>query len=266
MTSRPQPFRSPPPREVPLARPPLVRAIAQLRFAPIAALGQLDFIAPFQESIRRRYPILRQERTADLLLDPGGLLAQSGSTVWRFHDKDDIWRVSLAPNFVAVEVAQYTSRTDFFARFHEILNALVKVTDGGPAGYDRFGVRYVNRVLKPELDQLPQLLQPEVLGLVGASFGDELGFSVCESSFTVADAHLSTRWGLLPARATTDPTTIEPLDQASWILDFDMYEGTKPDLDASALVERGQRFAEVIYAFFRWCVTDEFLRTYGGQP
>ena len=243
-----------------------MRVIAQLRFAPIAALGQLNFIAPFQEEIRRRYPLLRPEQTTGLLLDAGGVLAQPGSTVWRFHDKNDIWRVSLAPNFVAIETKKYDSRTDFFSRLHEVLNALVKVTDGGLVGYDRFGIRYVNRVLRPELEQLPRFLQPEILGLAGASFGEKLGFSVCESSFTVADAHLSTRWGLLPPRATTDPTTIDLLDDASWILDLDMYEGQQPDFDAAALVERGKLFAETIYAFFRWCVTDDFLRAYGGQP
>lgn len=50
------PFGAPGPDEVPLERAPLVRVIAQLRFPPIVSLGRADFIGPFQEAIRSRYP------------------------------------------------------------------------------------------------------------------------------------------------------------------------------------------------------------------
>ena len=71
----------------------------------------------FRRGIRQRYPILRPEQTTNLHLEAGGVLAQPGSMVWRFHDRNDIWRVSLAPNFVAIETTKYDSRTDFFIGF-----------------------------------------------------------------------------------------------------------------------------------------------------
>lgn len=267
MTSRPSPFHSPPPPEVPLAQPPLVRVIAQLRFAPIAALGQLNFIAPFQEAIRRRYPILRPEQATELLLGPdGAVVQQAGGHVWRFHDKRDVWRVSLAPEFVAIESLRYESRTDFFARWQEVLAAFVQVTDPGPVGYDRFGLRYINRVIKPQLHELQRFVWPEVLGLAGTEFDQNLKFSICESSFSVDEAELRTRWGLLPSNATTDPTTIERIPDPSWILDLDMFVDQQTDFDVSAIVAQGENFAESIYKFFRWCVTEDFLKAYGGQP
>ena len=33
-----------------------------------------------------------------------------------------------------------------------------------------------------------------------------------------------------------------------------------------SLAKSAQRFAERIYTIFRWAVTDDFLRRYGGTP
>src|SRR5580658_5911796 len=63
MTAMDDPLVAPPPQEVPLAHAPLVRVIAQVRFPLVVAVEQRDFIAPFQETIRARYPVLRQEQT-----------------------------------------------------------------------------------------------------------------------------------------------------------------------------------------------------------
>ena len=261
---RPNPFRAPDPTEVPLSSAPLVRVIAQLRFAPIASLGQLGFIAPFQEAIRPSYPILRPQQAASLVVAEGGAPALVQSTSWRFGDKTGKWFVSLAPDFVALETTSYTSRADFFVRLGAVLEAFTNVTEPGLVGYDRFGVRYVNRVQKPQFDDLSRLVHPEVLGIAGP-LADDLGFSICESSFNVEDASLRARWGVLPAGATTDPTTIEPLSESSWILDLDMFVERQAEFDGASVVSRGRLFAEAVYKLFRWCVTDEFLRAYGGH-
>ena len=50
------PLEGPPPPEVPLADSPLVRVIAQVRFPLIASVEKRDFIAPFQEAIRKNCP------------------------------------------------------------------------------------------------------------------------------------------------------------------------------------------------------------------
>jgi uncharacterized protein (TIGR04255 family) len=38
------------------------------------------------------------------------------------------------------------------------------------------------------------------------------------------------------------------------------------DFDVEELLNEAQRFAERIYTFFRWAVTDEFLQHFGGEP
>jgi uncharacterized protein (TIGR04255 family) len=258
------PFSSKGPEEVPLERTPLIRVIAQLRFPPIVSLGRADFIGPFQEAIRSRYPILRPEQTAGLVVGPLGVTLQKGEgVVWRFHDKADAWRVSLAPEFIALESAVYKDRDDLFERFEQILVALDAVAQ--LPVYDRLGVRYINRVHGPELEKLASLVRAEVLGL-GTSSVAGLNHSLCESLFVNGEVALNTRWGRLPAGATTDPAAIDPIAEPSWVLDLDMFRGVQKDFSTAAILEDGRTFATTIHDFFRWCVTPEFLRTYGGRP
>ncbi|MFI5297517.1 MAG: TIGR04255 family protein [Polyangiales bacterium] len=257
------PFESAAPAEILLHRAPLIRVIAQLRFPVIASLGRADFIGPFQEAIRIRYPILRPEQTATFVPGPLGMSVQQGESIlWRFHDTTDAWRVSLAPNFVALEATAYTDRDDFFGRFEEAVRALDKLVK--LSFYDRLGVRYINRIHGPELERLPELVRSEVLGISAPSVSG-LRHSLCESLFTSNDVALSTRWGRVPAGATTDPTAIDPIGEPSWVLDLDMSRAVQQSaFDADEVFRDGRAFASTMYKFFRWCVTPEFLTTFGG--
>src|SRR5688572_5094174 len=101
------------PKEVPLPNAPLVRVIAQVRFPLVVAIEQREFMAPFQEAIRARYPVLRQEQMQGVLLGPPGVAAQTPQVAWRFMDETHDWRISLAPDFLALETRAYTNRADF---------------------------------------------------------------------------------------------------------------------------------------------------------
>ncbi len=257
------PFSLTGPAEVPLARAPLVRVIAQVRFPPVASLGRADFMAPFQEELRRRYPILTPQRTAGFMLGPQGVVLQnSDGIVWRFRDKPAAWHVSLGTDFVALEATSYSDRDDFMTRLEEVLRALEKTAE--PAIYVRLGLRYINRVTGAEFAQLSDLLRAEVLGLSASSIPG-LTHSICESRFTKGDTALATRWGRLPAGATTDPAALEPVGEPSWVLDLDMFRAAQKDFDVKALADDTRDFARTIHDFFRWCVTPKFLEVYGGK-
>ena len=47
---------------------------------------------------------------------PGGNPEIREIPTWRFRDRDGKWRVSLAPEFVALEATSYSSRNDFLGR------------------------------------------------------------------------------------------------------------------------------------------------------
>lgn len=258
------------PAEVPLKNAPLVRVIAQVRFPQMLSIEKRDFVAPFQEAIRSQYPVLRAEQTQALLLGSQAsppVSPVAPRVIWRFTDMENVWRVSLAPDFAAVETTTYKSREDFFARFEKIVQALVDHVD--PKVVDRIGVRYIDRVKDSdsEMQNIVNLVRSEMLGIAIPPLAQHTVHALSEALFSIPErsAQLFARWGLLPEKGTVDPSAIEPIDEPSWILDLDMFRKESRPFDKAAVVTETRFFAERIYTFFRWAVTDEFLRLYGGQ-
>jgi uncharacterized protein (TIGR04255 family) len=258
------PFLGPPPDEVPLRDAPLVRVIAQLRFPPVLAVEQREFVAPFQEALRQSYPVLRQEQTQGLSVGPAGVTLARAQAAWRFHDLGGQWRVSLTPEFVALECTKYTSRSDFFARLRAVLAALDAHVQ--PKLVDRLGVRYIDRITGPAVEEIASLVRPEVRGVVGTAAAAHVLHAVAETMFDLPGARVLARWGQLPAGATVDPAAIEPAAEKSWILDLDMYGTASRQFDIEQLLGDARNYSERIYAIFRWAVTSAFLERFGGAP
>lgn len=260
------PFGAEPAPEVPLTHAPLVRVIAQLRFPLIASIEREEFIGPFQEAIRETYPILRAVQEAGITVTTqGDVSRQVSGKLWRFHDKGEAWSVTLAPSFVALQTTAYTSREEFLRRFLDVVRALEDLA--APVVFDRLGIRYVDRIQEPQNlkpDRLSELVRRDVLGIVAADLGEgALAQSLCITRFELEGAALQARWGYLPSQATID-AAVEPLDKPSWVLDLDMFSEGPRDFAVDAIAESSERFASTIYRFFRWAVTEEFLREYGG--
>lgn len=265
MTTADAPLQGPPPAEIPLKTAPLVRVIAQLRFPLIASVDKRDFIAPFQEAIRQNYPVLRPEQSRSLVFGPEGVVDARSSSTWRFSDSRG-WRVSLAPEFVALETTRYTSRDDFLTRFEEVLIALREHVN--PRVADRLGIRYIDRITGTNLEDLPRLVRPEVAGVVATRLVEHAVHAICETLFMLPGGagQLMARWGLVPPKGTVDPAAVDAIDEKSWLLDLDAFIAETRPLDVAATVSQAREFAERIYSFFRWAVDDEFLRRYGAEP
>lgn len=263
MTAIIDPLTSPPPSEVPLRNAPLVRVIAQVRFPIIASIVQRDFIAPFQEAIRSRYPVLRGEHSQGIGIGPDGVRIVSGETIWRFSDLEGQWRLSLAPGFMALETTAYVSRDDFLSRLKQVLEALsIHMT---PGVVDRLGVRYIDRVTGPAVEDIQKLVRPEVLGIAATPMANRATLALTETVFSMDRAELLARWGHVPAQGSVDPSALEPVPESSWILDLDMYTTAPQAFESQQILELAQGFAERIYTFFRWTVTDAFLSHFGGE-
>lgn len=259
------PLVASPPAEVPLPRAPLVRVIAQVRFPVIVAIEERDFIGFFQEEIRDVYPVFRPERTEGFVRGPRGLTPLPPQVVWRFGDEHEAWRVSLGFDFVALETTTYTSRGDFVRRLGAVIEALQRHIE--PKTIDRLGVRYIDRITGDALENIRQFVRPEVLGIAATPAARHARHTLGESLFNVpsSDAELQARWGRVPARGSVDPAAIEALDVPSWILDLDMFRKASREFDREAIMDDVRVFAERIYTFFRWAVTKDFLRHYGGE-
>ena len=253
------------PEEIPLRNAPLVRVIAQVRFPVIASIDNRGFIASFQEALRDAYPVLRPEMTQGFVVGFQGVTPAPSQMIWRFRDVQGHWRVSLAPDFIALETTAYVSRSDFLARLQGALRALHEHI--GPKVIDRVGLRYIDRVLMHGVEDIATLVRQEVIGILATPMAASAQQALSESLFVVPNtrARLLARWGQVPPQGTVDPDALEPVDTPSWILDLDMFSVESRSFDPEALVAEVRTYAERIYTLFRWAVTEEFLRRYGGE-
>jgi uncharacterized protein (TIGR04255 family) len=173
--------------------------------------------------------------------------------------------VSLAPDFLALETPQYTNRREFLARCRQALEALNTHID--PQVIDRLGVRYIDRISGKNLSDLGLLVKSELAGVVTGPLGSSARHSITETVFTLPEegGDLKARWGLVPAQSTVDPAAVDPIGEESWILDLDAFVSKKQTFDVDIILSRIEQFARRIYSLFRWAVTNEFLKRYGGQ-
>ena len=253
------------PPEVPLPNSPLIRVVAQVRFPLIVSIEKKEFIGPFQEAIRDVYPVLRQEKTRGFTIGAQTLEQTPPNITWRFGNAEGNWQASLATGFVALQTTAYSSRSDFIKRFKTLLEAVNKHID--PKFVDRIGIRYIDRVTGDPLTKISKLVRKEVLGILGTPAIDYAQHALSESLFNIPDskAKMLARWGRLPAETTPDPDAIEAVSSPSWIFDIDMFSAEHKPFIPTKLIAETDDYAKRAYSFFRWAVTDAFLRQYGGK-
>jgi uncharacterized protein (TIGR04255 family) len=252
-----------PPEEVPLKAAPLIFVIAQVRFPPILSIEDSSFVAPFQEAIREQYPILQLDKIDGLIFGAEGL-TPTKKMIWRFVDSEANWRVSLTSNSISLDTVAYLSRKDFIARLENVLKAIELHIK--PQLVERFGLRYVDRIVNQDIKDISKLVRPEIAGILATEIGGNIHQTINESLFYLPERkeQIMARWGLIPAHATIDPV-VEPIEEPSWILDLDMSLSEQRTFNVEELLSETQQFSERIYTFFRWAVTDEFLQRFGGK-
>ncbi|NJK69642.1 MAG: TIGR04255 family protein [Microcoleus sp. CSU_2_2] len=204
------------------------------------------------------------EQTQTFVFGPQGVVQPTLQLTWRFINTADSWRVSLAPNFMAIETTDYSSRRDFLERLEHLLIAFDKSFN--PQIIERFGLRYIDRLIGQDLQEISSLVKPEMAGLMAAEFIENIHQTINESLFVIPSGEkIIARWGLIPGGVTFDPDAIEPVAESSWILDIDMSLSKNREFSIEELMSEGRCFAERIYTFFRWTVKDDFLRRFGGE-
>jgi uncharacterized protein (TIGR04255 family) len=259
------PFGTPEVQEVPLSDPPLANVISQVRFPREEALSERRTVDIIRKSVKR-YPLSTEARGGVIQIGPNGpAFSEAAETMWRLQDKERVWQVTIAPNFLAIETKRYTSRADFCERLGEIVEAVGAVAT--PLIFERVGVRYTNRLSVAELDDMADLLQPEVVGLAGmpAHGGGTLIHSVTDLQFGFPDSgHVRARWARLPPNVSIDPN-IEAVPEPSFLLDIDAAVDVPDDFTAERVMAAAALCAGRAYGFFRWAVTPEFLARHGAQ-
>jgi uncharacterized protein (TIGR04255 family) len=253
------PLRGSPPPEVPLKEAPLLRVIAQVRFPTLLAVRSADRVSGFQDAVHDRYPYLEREDVAMLSVPDA---SHEAVVHWRFWDARRQWRTTLNQDFLAIETTSYESRADFMANLGEVLRAFQTIFQ--PKSATRLGMRYIDQIRPPSFERIGDLLTPEVLG-TAKFFAKESQHLITQMSISASPGTLVARWGKVPKGMAVDPTIMQPTEEDSWIIDLDLSETSEMPFDPEALIAKARTYAERIYTVFRWMVTNEFLREYGGD-
>ena len=255
--------------EIPLPRAPLALVVAQVTYPLDLRIDNESFVASLHEALRNQYPVLRRSEEMRLEFGREGPKVMPAQAVWRMIEKDSGgWEVTASRNFTSLSTSQYTNRADFLARLRRVLEALQSWIS--PVYADRFGVRYVCRLSEDEhLRQLQLLLRREVSGALSIELGEATvsqRHQLVDALYQCGDATvLHARWGLLPPQATLDPG-VTPLQERSFLLDIDVATEGSRGYSAGELHDLARTLCERQYRFFRWSVTDDFLRAFGGNP
>lgn len=243
-----------------LSRPPLKAMLGQVRFPPVLLILERSYVAGFQEAVRSEYPELAEETQFGVLVGPNGPVQTQPSKQWRLSTTDGRWSISLAQDALTLEAAaaQYTYYHEFRARFAEIWPAAIRTLR--PQRRVQQGLRYVNHI---DAERAPsewrELINPQLLGAIGSpELGDDVEQAVSDYRFRRPDGTLALKHGLVRAG---------PDRKAGYLLDFDYFTQEPGDISTDEVLTTFDRFHDVIYPLFRWCITEraaELFRTTEG--
>lgn len=259
-TSLPPPLGGPAPEERPLAMSPLARVVVQARFSSVLKIDSKEGVAPFQELVRKQYPLLEQVTSHGLQMEVSASVPNFrpiASNVWRFSDASKAFVASLTSDAITLETSVYPGRHAFMQRWEQLLHWVENTYSPGLAV--RAGIRYLNRIDGEALGNLPEWIAPNLIGVALPEYREHVSQALSEASLAIEEGTMLLRWGILPPNATIDPGFMEPVPTTSWLLDIDAISTDQHAFEAEALAVTYQRLSERAYAVFRWVMTDEGL-------
>jgi uncharacterized protein (TIGR04255 family) len=226
-----------------------------------------EVIGNLAKIVRHKYPILEESPEPAFTITQDGIKQTPGDgRIWRLRSPDEKWQVSIGDTFIALDTSSYTSRDDLCNRLEEILTLFDELVD--LPFVERIGIRYLNRVSDPDfIEHIEKYVRLEVRGGLATPLtnGVRLQHSLCDSLYSLDDLHsLQVRWGILPPRMVID-TSVPPVDTPSWTLDLDSSFTQKHEFDSNKVVAVTKDLADQAYRYFRWSITPDFLRRFGGS-
>jgi uncharacterized protein (TIGR04255 family) len=241
------------------ANPPLRVMLGQVQFPPILRLQTgVQAVAEFQEAIRELFPGFGVEHQIQITIPPGGEEpATSRAAAYRFTNERKTWSVLLAPSALTlegVEGGRYTSYSEFAELFRSVWVAAVELLR--PAKVSRQGLRYVDHLEGARSPmEWAEWVNPELLGGVAREvLGTGLDRTLCELTYPQTDGLMIFRHGIGPAG---------PENAKGYLLDFDSIHSdpVEPE-DLEGIMARFEESHDVLYRFFRWCVTERALEEF----
>lgn len=243
---------------------PLEQVICQLRFPPILRIGS-ETPAAYQEAIRNQYPLF-EEKAANPLELPSELLKVVGSDfplpigpkAYEFISADQVWRVGITRDFIALTCRKYERWEDFKAHLERPLAAIIE--HYSPAFYTRVGLRYRDVIRRSALNlkgvEWSALLRPHVAGELSApEIAGEIERVMKDVTITLnKESHVRIRHGLAHGKQN---------GELCYVIDSDFYTEERTEIkDGPAILDHFNRQSGRL---FRWCITDRLHEAMGPR-
>ncbi len=243
--------------DIQLENSPLIEVVCQVRHPSILRIADEE-PSEFQEHIKSQFPQVELESGFVVRVPKSGIEGSPSperQSRYRFCTLDGQTTISLAADFYALSIKNYTNWEDF-AQYLSLTHKAVQSVYA-PTYATRIGLRYINRLTPVNagfntVDDLLELLHPQLTTQWRSEAWSNPVEMRCRLVFTDDSAKLTlgTYYG-------------EEKGQPFFLLDFDYYEEGQLNLDD--LIERCHRYNEVIYRAFRWCVRDEKLSVFNPK-
>lgn len=250
---------------------PLHQVICQLRFPPILRIDTEE-PAAFQERIRQSFPEFRalhddgnaplpQSLSQSLPSEMRDLLSPIKNLGFQFFTRGELWIVTLAKDFVALETSQYTRWEDFLASMDSVMNALVHVYR--PAYFTRVGLRYRNvidrRRLGLEHTEWRELIAEFVLGHL--ALNETSDFVVEQQSKSLL--RLNENGDLLRTVYGHVTDKEGDSDNILYLLDHDFY--TNIDMEEKDVITRLAAYNLLNGRLFHWSIKESLHNAMGPE-
>lgn len=246
------------PVSVPFAgRRLLERALVVVRFAPVFRISDESGsgIADFQEAIRGEYPLaeLQYEALMRVEVQEDGSInsGQERQPVWRLHDIDKRWQVSLTTKSIALEVdgATYKDWADFAQRISLLVAAVGR--HFAPSHRQYIGARYINAAPTSGVHDPRNDCANELVSITGNA---DLEVADLMWRFKVDEGHMLLRSGVMPPMATYDPSVFVPREVSTWFLDIDVANTETSEFDIARINDGIVAQVKRLHAVYSWAM------------
>lgn len=248
----------------PLRRSPLAVAVFQVRFEQNLSVGAGDTPLRVHDQLGgpdgryvRVEPV--QLMTGAVQVTPLGISQVPSSNIpsrgFRMTNADGTLLMSLMPDFVSIDNTAYTAwKDDFRAKIDEVLSAVAEQVN--PRVEERVGLRYVNKVMEPEVSVPADFRGIISDGLLGATADDFWSAGVTGSQqqieIDISDGiQCVLRHGTLP-RANG-------IGLDGYLLDIDVFRARPRRFNVESIIETCDRLNEAATAIFQGALTTSYL-------
>ena len=140
-----------------LNKQPLKFALAEFRFSPVIKMP--EFIPELQEALRRKYPILKNDKEQVVLFQAGGI-GMNSIDRWSFISASKKTAVEINQERLVFVTAEYNRFPQFSDDCRFAISLLEKIVEPGLIG--RIGLRYSDLINISKGEKVSDLVDPHL--------------------------------------------------------------------------------------------------------